>query len=256
MEMRDEFKKSAEELANKAVYCKAIADKLKNAFGYDGAMDRAAILMLKDIETALQTDGDLLPELLASAHYDAVIKSINELLKTGREYSRLRAQTEEKFESSVFEYNVEEANIRRRQAESAWFLPKAMGLSKLVKDLKFYAKDPSEITKASLADIHKTLCTIVEKKKEIRDFPADIAAMFTGIFANDQTDWKSLAASVNKTEAVMSAIRKRAFLLQRSQKNLRMYLHHRFSRTQTESFRNFLLLLKHSKTNLRSICLP
>lgn len=210
MEMRDEFKKSAEELANKAVYCKAIADKLKNAFGYDGAMDRAAILMLKDIETALQTDGDLLPELLASAHYDAVIKSINELLKTGREYSRLRAQTEEKFESSVFEYNVEEANIRRRQAESAWFLPKAMGLSKLVKDLKFYAKDPSEITKASLADIHKTLCTIVEKKKEIRDFPADIAAMFTGIFANDQTDWKSLAASVNKTEAVMSAIRKKS----------------------------------------------
>lgn len=209
MELRDEFKKSAEALADKAVFCKAFADELKNAFGYGGAMDRAAVLMLKDIETALQTDGDLLPELLASAHYDAVIKRINELLKTGREYSELRAQTEEKFESSVFEYNAEDAKLRRRQAESAWFLPKAMGLSRLVKELKPYAKNPSEITKASLADLHETLCAIAEKKKAICDVPADIAAMFTGIFANERTDWKTLAASVDKTEAVMSAIRKK-----------------------------------------------
>lgn len=207
MELRDDFKKSAEALAGKAVSCKVFADELKNAFGYGGAMDRAAVLMLKNIETALQADGDLLPELLASAHYDAVIKRINELLKTGREYSELRAQTEEKFESSVFEYNAEDAKIRRKQAESAWFFPKAMGLSKLVKELKLYAKNPSEITKASLGDIHETLCTIAEKKKTIRDVPADIAAMLTGIFANEQTDWQTLAASVDKTEAVMSAIR-------------------------------------------------
>lgn len=209
MELRDEFKKSSEELAQKTVSCKGFAEELKNAFGYGGAMDRAAVIMLKEIETALQADGDLLPELLASTHYDAVLKRIYELLETGREYSRLRAQTEEKFESSVFEYSAEDAKMRRRQAESTWFLPKAMGLSKLVKELKPYAKTPSEITKASLADIHETLCTVAEKKKTIRDFPADIAAMFTGIFANENTDWKSLEASVKKTEAVMSAVRKK-----------------------------------------------
>lgn len=209
MELRDEFKKSAKDLAGKAVYFKAFANKLKDAFGYDGVMDRAAVLMLKDIETALQTDGDPLPELLASAHYDAVIKRINELLKIGREYSELQMQMKEKFESSVFEYNAEEAKIKRKQAESTWFLPKAMGLSKLVKELKLYAKNPSEITKANLADIHETLCTIAEKKKSIQDFPADIAAMLTGIFANEQTDWKMLSDSVNKTEAIMSAVRKK-----------------------------------------------
>lgn len=209
MELRDEFRKSAEALAQKAVSCKGFADKLKNAFGYGGAMDRAAAVMLKDIEAAIQTDGELLPEVLASAHYDAVVKRINELLETGREYSKLRAQTEEKFESSVFEYNAEDAKMRRRQAESSWFLPKAMGLSKLVKELKLYAKAPAEITKSSLADIHEILCTIAEKKKAICGVPADIAAMFTGIFANENTDWNALAASVNKTEAVMSAVREK-----------------------------------------------
>lgn len=208
MELRDEFRKRAEELAHKAVECNAFADELKNSFGYSGAMDRAAVMMLKDIETALETDGDLLSEMLGSAHYDAVLNKINELLKIGREYSELRVQAEEKFENSIFDYNAEEAKIRRRQAESTWFLPKAMGLSKLVKELKPYAKNPSQITKASLADIHETLCTIAEKKKAIRDFPTDIAAMFTGIFANEHTDWGVLAASVNKTDAVMSAIRK------------------------------------------------
>lgn len=209
MELRDEFKKSAEALAAKALCCKAFSDELKNAFGYGGEMDKAAVLMLKDIVTALQADGDLLSELLASAHYDAVIGRINELLKTGAEYGELRTRAEEKFESSVFEYNADDAKLRRRQAESAWFLPKAMGFSKLVKELKLYAKNPSEITKANLADIHETLCAISEKKKTICGVPADIAAMLTGIFANERTDWKMLAASVNKTEAIMSAIRKK-----------------------------------------------
>lgn len=211
MELRREFKERAEALSEKAVCCKAFAEELKNAFGYEGAMNRAAVLMLNDIEAALQTEGELLPELLASKNYDAVIKMINELIETGRGYGDLRARAEEKFESSVFEYNANEAKIRRKKAESAWFLPKAMELSKLVKELKLYAKEPSEITKANLENIHETLCAIAEKKEAIRDFPADIAAMLTGIFANERTDWKTLEASVKKTETVMAAVGRNGF---------------------------------------------
>ena len=46
IELREEFKRSAEVLAEKAAFRNGLAEELKNAFGYGGAMDRAAVLML------------------------------------------------------------------------------------------------------------------------------------------------------------------------------------------------------------------
>ena len=207
IEMRDEFRRSADSLADSASAAKTSAEMLGDMYGYSGNMDRSAVVMLTDIYKACSMEGELLSDLLASSHYGMITQKISEFLNTGKEYSVLCQKICEKFEKTVLEYPANNARMRRKQAEASWFLSKAIRLSKLVKELKFHAKNPSEITKADLADIHDTLCTICDKKDELRAVPADIKAVLTGIFMDEQTDWNLLEKSLAKTDAVMSAIR-------------------------------------------------
>lgn len=213
IELRDEFRSSAELIAESASAAITSAETLGDIYGYSGNMDRAAVRMLADIYKACSMEGELLSDLLASSHYDMVIQKAGEILNTGKEYSELCGKLFEKFEKNVLEYSANDARMRRRQAEGSWFLPKAMGLGKLVKELRLYAKAPSEITKAGLAEIHETLCTVSDKKDELRAVPADITALLTGVFMNEQTDWELLERSLEKTNAVMLAVRAKGNVL-------------------------------------------
>lgn len=207
IEFRDQFRKAADELVASASAAVPSAALLCEAYGYNGTLDRAAVKMLTNLYIACQTDGELLSDMISSSHYDIVLQKIREILATGKEYSALCQKICEKFDKSVLDYPANEARMRRKQAESSWFLPKALGLGKLIKELKLHAKDPSAVKKTDLAEIHDTLCTISEKKDALRAVPADITALLTGIYMNEQTDWCVLEKAVAKTDAVMSAIR-------------------------------------------------
>ncbi len=207
MEMRDDFRKSAQALADSARSAKSDADTLNSIFELGSDMNRKTLGTLINIQHACEMEGELLTELLGSSHYAPAAARIKELLATGNEYRKNCSELSEKFEKTVFEYSASEARQRRRQAEASWFIPKAMGLGKLVKELRLHAKNPSEITKANLAEIQEKLCLTEEKRSALRSVPADISGMLTGIFMNEQTDWELLEASLSKTERVMAALR-------------------------------------------------
>lgn len=206
MEMRDDFRKTAQALADSTHSVKSDSEILHGIFELDSHPDRKTVTALVKLQNACDSEGELLTELMSSSHYAPAISRIKELLAAGFEYKEKSSEILEKFEKSVFEYPAAEARQRRKQAEAAWFIPKAIGLGKLVKELRLHAKNPSEITKANLAEIHEKLCHIEDKKAEIRSIPADISAMLQGIFMNEQTDWNMLQASVAKTEKIMSAL--------------------------------------------------
>ena len=207
IEQRDGFRKAASELAESVLAAKRSIEALRNAYGYSGIADKAAVLMLGEIFKAMQSPGAVLPGLIGSQNYDIVLQKLKETLATGMEYSELCRKTEEKFEKSILEYPAAEARMRRKKAEASWFLPKALGLGKLVKELKLHAKNPAEINKANLAEIQDTLCEIGEKKEALRALPSDISSLMTGIYMNEQTDWNALGDAIDKTDKVMSAIR-------------------------------------------------
>ena len=207
IELRDQFHKASAALTESASAAEHSAATLSHSYGYNGDMDKAAVLMLSEIYKALNTEGEVLKGLIESPYYDAVLQKIREALSTGREYSALCGNIYQKFEKNITEYPAAEARMRLKKAEASWFLPKAMGLGKLVKELKLYAKNPSEINKGKLSEILDTLCTASEKKEALRSLPSDISALLTGIYMNEQTDWDTLEKAVEKTDRIMSAIR-------------------------------------------------
>ena len=207
IELRDRFRNTSKELKESAIAAAQAAETLSNTYGYNGTMDKKAVLMLSEISKAMKAEGEVLNGLIEAPHYDIVMEKIKETLSVGKEYSALCENVFEKFEKSVLEYPAAEARMRRKKAESSWFLPKALGLNKLVKELKLYAKNPALINKGSLSEIQDTLCAAGEKREALRSLPSDISALLTGIYMNEQTDWSVLERAVNKTDRVMSAIR-------------------------------------------------
>ena len=207
IELRDKFGNISKELKESAVAAAQTTAILSDTYGYNGEMDKKAVLMLSEISKAMKTEGEVLSGLIEAPHYDIVTEKIKETLSVGKEYSALCENVFDKFEKSVLEYPAAEARMRRKKAESSWFLPKALGLSKLVKELKLYAKNPAEINKGSLSEIQDTLCAVSEKREALRSLPSDISALLTGIYMNEQTDWSVLERAVAKTDRVMSAIR-------------------------------------------------
>ncbi|MGN0553993.1 MAG: DUF4011 domain-containing protein [Oscillospiraceae bacterium] len=192
IEMRDNFRKTAGELAENAALSVQNARKLADAYGYSGALDKKAVEMLVKIYESCRSEGEILPDMLSASHYDMVLQKIKETLAVGKEYSSLCTEISDKFEKSILDYPAAEAKMRRKQAESSWFLPKALGLGKLVKELKLHAKEPSSVKKTDLAEILDKLCIISEKKDILRNVPSDITSMFTGLYMNEQTDWSAL----------------------------------------------------------------
>ncbi|WP_443964909.1 DUF4011 domain-containing protein, partial [Ruminococcus sp.] len=207
IEQRDKFRKTASELADSASASSQCAHALANAYGYSGALDKAAVKMLSEVFKACHADGELLSGLLCAPHYDLAMQKIKDTLSMGKEYSSLSSDILTSFEKSVFDFPASESRMVYKQAVQSWFLPKAMKLGKLVKSLKLHAKDPSSVTKANLSDILDKLCTISEKKDALRSVPSDITSLLTGIYMNEQTDWNVLEKAVAKTDGIMTAVK-------------------------------------------------
>lgn len=207
IEMRDNFRKSADELAENAVLSVQNTRKLADTYGYSGALNKSAVEMIVKIYESCNSEGELLPDMLSASHYDMVLQKIKETLSVGKEYSILCTEICGRFEKSILDYPAAEARMRRKQAEASWFLPKALTLGKLVKELRLHAKDPSSVKKTDLAEVLDKLCSISEKKDILRSVPSDITSMLTGIYMNEQTDWSALEKAVIKTDSVMNAIR-------------------------------------------------
>ena len=207
IDQRDRFRALASELSEKSNAAARHAHTIAEAYGYHGALDKPSVKMLAEIFAAAHMEGELLPALLAAPHYDALSEKITQTVALGKQYSALCAEIGGSFEKSVFDYPAAEARQRRKQAEASWFLPKALGLSKLVKALKLHAKDPAAVKKTDLVAILDKLCAAGEMRETLRTLPSDVAATMTGLYMNEQTDWSALEKASAKTAAVMSAIR-------------------------------------------------
>lgn len=143
--------------------------------------------------------------IINSQNYDDIVARVQQLIQIGNEYNEIHAKLESQFESSIFDYQVENAKLQWKQAETSWFLPKMLNQKKLVKEIKLYAKNPVEVTKDNIHMTYDYLTLLNTKKKEILETPSELTDLLNGIFMGITTDWAAVKSALIKAEAIRNA---------------------------------------------------
>ena len=208
MELRETLLEALETLTASCESARESMDWLMQWSGLSGAADRTMAGHLLDLCDFRKNTTPILENLIRCSNYADIKSRLEELIATGREYEDRKADVLKSFEAQVLNYQAEDAILRWKQTEASWFLSKAMGQNKLLKELKLYAKNPVSITKENILSYYEKLSILAEKKRRIEEYPSELKAYMGSMFLGIQTSWSNLTASMEKSEAVRAAIQK------------------------------------------------
>ncbi|MBE5964310.1 MAG: DUF3320 domain-containing protein [Lachnospira sp.] len=162
-----------------------------------------AVLAIFDVAT---NKAILLSDVVNLDNYENIMADAKKLADTGYAYKNERNAISERFDKAIFNYDVADAKLQWKKASDSWFLPKMLGQNKLLKAMKLYAKNPSEIDKNSIVKIYDSLSSIADKKKEITDTPNQLSSLLGYIFVGVNTNWDELNSAIEKTSQLKDAI--------------------------------------------------
>lgn len=205
IEMRDRLKSELDLLISKY---DEVNDHLQAICQWAGCTEdknKNIVETLLKIVDAAMMPAVTLTGITNSQNYDGIVARLQQLVQTGNEYNVIHDTLENKFESSIFDYEVENAKLRWKQAETSWFLPKMLNQNKLVKELKLYAKNPGEVTRDNIHMTYDSLNLLNTKKKEILETQGELTSLLDGLFMGVATDWSAVQAALLKADAIRSA---------------------------------------------------
>ena len=117
------------------------------------------------------------------------------LKKTGLDHNALKSEILKNFEPSVFDMDAAKARKEWGKAKVSWFLPKMLGQSKLIKELRALAKNQDYVTKDSIEKIYADLIDFNDKRKIITSVPDELRVILGSAFKELDTDWENLISS-------------------------------------------------------------
>lgn len=201
-------------------------DSVKNSVEYLGSWAGVSSSGSRDILTELyqlgmitQNTAPTFEALLQSQNYDGIYGQLRIICQDGMAYEREYDKICKEFELQVFDYDVTNAAMRWKQANTSWVLPKRIGQSKLVKELKLFAKDPTIITKESISGFYDKLTYIAGIKIKLSHTPPELSKFMGDVFMGTNTDWIVLNNALNKADMAHK------MLVTVSQKKQKGFLH-------------------------------
>ena len=129
------------------------------------------------------------------AAYRAGLKSI------GKSYSGLKTELLKNLDEKVFEFDAKKARKSWGKAKVSWFLPKLVGQSNSVKELRKYAKNPDYVTKETIEGIYDSLIALREKQDILTGISDDMKLLLGNDFKGVETDWDRLSDEDIDTDA-------------------------------------------------------
>lgn len=122
-------------------------------------------------------------------------------IASGREKNRLEQRILAAFEPEVLNYDYRNAELLWKQAETEWFLPKSLHMSKLCKELQFYAKTPKQVTKDTIKEYYTLFASYSAQAKNaaclnadapgLTEFESRISSLF-GLYWGEQPQWDKI----------------------------------------------------------------
>lgn len=124
---------------------------------------------------------------------------VRKILNIGISKNKLEKELLQQFESAIYDYDAKKALIEWRQAEESWFLHKMIKQKKLLKELKAYSKNVSDINKDTVINIYNKLMTYSENCKYISKVDLAISNKFQGLWIGVNSNWDVLNKAYNDT---------------------------------------------------------
>ena len=201
LELRDEFERDLKEAATIADKAEKAGDVLAEKLGITEHSGMVFEELAAFSGVLPENEGKLVFANIVLSEDDGKIISdkIVGYCDTGEEYNTLYASLSSDFDDSVLEYNVSEAALRLKQAQASWFLPKMLGVGKLVKELKLYSKNPAFVTKNNIAEQYDRIKAIGDLKQKIADGAGEMSAYIGASFNGVQTDWNTVREGTERS---------------------------------------------------------
>ncbi len=206
-ELKDELERELRETLYLADQAKNAAEILAGSLGIEERSRQMLQELSAMARSAEENRGALLiPVIVSMDNGEVIAQRISDCCAAGEEYQGKFAALLSEFDESVLEYNVTDAAMRLRQAQSGWFLSKMIGVNKLVKELKLYARNPSAIRNDDLPQHYDKIKQIITLRQRITERNAEMSQYLGSVFMGLQTDWGSLRRAVDHSLAVRKAV--------------------------------------------------
>jgi len=207
MELRNQFENDLKAVFQQCDSTEEIVRELLTWSGLEQTEDKPSVIQLMNFIEAALNPIMTLTSFVQTPNFGGVKMQLDLLAQVGKEYNELSGKLLQNFQDSVFSYNVDDALTRWNSASATWFFPKMLKQNSLVKELKAFSKNPSEITKESIQSYYEELRKLSEKKKQIEMTSPELAGFTNGIYMGLQTDWNQLNAAIEKSVTVREAVR-------------------------------------------------
>lgn len=205
LELREQFQSDLEHILKQYEEVTAHGRKLAKWAGFENLTSRKEVENLLHFVEVCSMDGVALESLAGQENYDGMVERLNHLVQIGEDYNQISKELLEQFEPSVFDYQVDQAELRWKQTEQSWFLPKWMGQRKLLKELSLYAKTQTKVSKDNITAFYQRLGLLGGRKKEILESTVELTSQLSSLYFGTTTDWNAVRLALDKTDAFRNA---------------------------------------------------
>lgn len=212
IEIRNAFETAVKYASARVQEAKPAFEQLCSLIGVQLDASRKNIIAVGEFAQTLSSTGEFLAGVVndRTGQFDAECSAFIDAING---YKNTKAQISASFEDSVYAFDSDSALLEWKRAEQKWALGKAMGQSKLVKELKIYAKDQDTVTKDNYVQICQTLSNAKKLAAQIETF-VNAKTLFSAVYAGENSDTarmsQMLDASIRLREQINTVSRDNA----------------------------------------------
>ena len=152
-----------------------------------------------EIMTASAKGEQLLPDIIADSRWNGFKEPAQALMGTGKQLMSVKNELLEKFEPSVLGYNASDALVRWKTAQGKWFIGKAFGSKKLVKELAAHAKSAATVTKENITQYYDKINQFAALKAQVTSAQPELVKYFGTIKLDENADWNAIEGIVARS---------------------------------------------------------
>lgn len=200
MEIRSGFEQLCRRIGELAPKCRENYEELIKTLSLNAGLSLDDFYDVVGIVTALANTALYLPNALSDPDFEAKKSAAEQLISDGTAYRQLYSELSGEFEQSVFGFDPDTAMLNWKKNEQKWFLPKAIGSGRLVKELDLYSKQSGKINKQNITAYYQKLSDCKRLKNFLTGANQNITSLFGGLWIGENSDFVSLKEALEATE--------------------------------------------------------